>query len=517
MYTQCPKCDAIFQLSASQLKAANGDVRCGQCLSVFNALDHLSEELPQSKAAEPSADLAADVDPYRDASSDDAAVLNTEDAPEIGVATLGSEEAEHPGDDTLATPPAVETDIFNAVIAEAGTHEIPEEEIDLFEAFLESEELVVASEEEVETTLDAADADADAADNDIDRDHITPASTTPSLATADDDATPLGDVEMATADLEMAALLGSDDEFAEFDSYLSEADNASTGEEAATAHASDQATEAQPAEESPAEVNPALENFTPETEAIIIEEADLVAVNSAAYSDTPRSTDAPLDENDVTRETPSAEPEHVVDTEPQPTTATDAADAEAPQAPVIPSLILEDLQAAKAEQLRPSTAPWMVGSLVLMLTLVLQVVYHSRDELAKDPSLRPWLIQMCQWAHCSLRQPYDIKQIEIIGRDVRTHPTARKALIASTSIINNAPFVQPFPLLTVVFSDINGKQLARRRFTPREYLNNNVDLAAGMTPDTPVRIELELVDPGKAAVNYEFLPELDPRATRPLS
>jgi len=46
MFTQCPRCDAIFQLSASQLSAASGDVRCGQCLSVFNALNHLSEDLP---------------------------------------------------------------------------------------------------------------------------------------------------------------------------------------------------------------------------------------------------------------------------------------------------------------------------------------------------------------------------------------------------------------------------------------------------------------------------------------
>ena len=69
----------------------------------------------------------------------------------------------------------------------------------------------------------------------------------------------------------------------------------------------------------------------------------------------------------------------------------------------------------------------------------------------------------------------------------------------------------------MIFSDINGKKIAQRRFTPREYLHNSIDLAAGMTPDTPVRIELELVDPGKAAVNYEFQPELDPRNTRSLN
>jgi hypothetical protein len=198
------------------------------------------------------------------------------------------------------------------------------------------------------------------------------------------------------------------------------------------------------------------------------------------------------------------------------TEETDATPADKPQTINIPTLILDDLQAAKAEQLRPSSAPWLIGSLVLMLTLILQVVYHSRDELARDPSLRPWLIQMCEVVGCALGQPYNIKQIEIIGRDVRSHPTARKALVVSTTLINNASFVQPFPLLTMTFSDINGTKIAQRRFTPREYLHNDIDLAAGMTPDMPVRVDLELVDPGKAAVNYEFRAEVDPRRTRPL-
>ena len=51
MYTQCPHCQSIFQISAEQLKAAGGDVRCGQCLTVFNALSRLSEELPKPDIA----------------------------------------------------------------------------------------------------------------------------------------------------------------------------------------------------------------------------------------------------------------------------------------------------------------------------------------------------------------------------------------------------------------------------------------------------------------------------------
>ena len=44
MYTQCSHCDTVFQLTADTLRAAGGQVRCGRCGEVFNALARLAEE-----------------------------------------------------------------------------------------------------------------------------------------------------------------------------------------------------------------------------------------------------------------------------------------------------------------------------------------------------------------------------------------------------------------------------------------------------------------------------------------
>ena len=41
--TQCPKCESTFNTNAQVLEAASGQVRCGSCLSVFDALDNLVE------------------------------------------------------------------------------------------------------------------------------------------------------------------------------------------------------------------------------------------------------------------------------------------------------------------------------------------------------------------------------------------------------------------------------------------------------------------------------------------
>jgi predicted Zn finger-like uncharacterized protein len=44
VYTQCSRCETVFKLSAETLRAAGGQVRCGKCGEVFNALAHLAED-----------------------------------------------------------------------------------------------------------------------------------------------------------------------------------------------------------------------------------------------------------------------------------------------------------------------------------------------------------------------------------------------------------------------------------------------------------------------------------------
>lgn len=43
MITHCQECDTYFRVSVDQLKAANGQVKCGCCMTVFNAIDSLLE------------------------------------------------------------------------------------------------------------------------------------------------------------------------------------------------------------------------------------------------------------------------------------------------------------------------------------------------------------------------------------------------------------------------------------------------------------------------------------------
>jgi predicted Zn finger-like uncharacterized protein len=62
MYTQCSKCDTVFSLSAEILRTAGGQVRCGKCGEVFNALARLAEDSNAFAAGESPLELETRAD-----------------------------------------------------------------------------------------------------------------------------------------------------------------------------------------------------------------------------------------------------------------------------------------------------------------------------------------------------------------------------------------------------------------------------------------------------------------------
>ncbi|MBL8484091.1 MAG: DUF3426 domain-containing protein [Rhodocyclaceae bacterium] len=65
MLTRCPACATSFRITPAQLRARRGQVRCGQCRAIFDALDELADEEPAAPppAAPPPAALPEPVPP----------------------------------------------------------------------------------------------------------------------------------------------------------------------------------------------------------------------------------------------------------------------------------------------------------------------------------------------------------------------------------------------------------------------------------------------------------------------
>lgn len=154
-----------------------------------------------------------------------------------------------------------------------------------------------------------------------------------------------------------------------------------------------------------------------------------------------------------------------------------------------------------------STALWSIGTLLLVATLFLEYIWFNRDSFARIPDIRTEIVDLCDQIDCAdiaIRAP---DSIELVSRNVYSHPNHDQGLIVDITMKNNANFAQPYPVLKIVFSDIRGRIIAARNFMPEEYLSivqQNKDSLAVMLPDTSSNITLEVLDPGEQARTYEF-------------
>ena len=101
MQTRCPDCQTVFRVTPEQLKARAGKVRCGQCQSVFNALDSLLED---PTAALPPATAIPITAPSQ----------LTEPAAESEPAPTENHEAQKSPASGIETPPPVEPERLDA-------------------------------------------------------------------------------------------------------------------------------------------------------------------------------------------------------------------------------------------------------------------------------------------------------------------------------------------------------------------------------------------------------------------
>lgn len=110
--------------------------------------------------------------------------------------------------------------------------------------------------------------------------------------------------------------------------------------------------------------------------------------------------------------------------------------------------------------------------------------------------------QLCSLMNCDVIIPRDVPKINLLSRNIYSHPNTPKVLTISASIQNDAVFPQPYPLIEISFLDKNNKVLALRRFPPEEYLPNFTDKL--MPVGIPDELILNITDPGDEAIRFQF-------------
>lgn len=165
--------------------------------------------------------------------------------------------------------------------------------------------------------------------------------------------------------------------------------------------------------------------------------------------------------------------------------------------------VVSDLSLFQARRRGPPTVVWLLGVLLAAAVLVGQFAYFYRDELAQLPELRPTLAKFCALAHCELAAVAPQLVPELLRTQIAPHPRYANVLRIRASMVNRTDAPLPPPLMEVSLTDNDGRLLARRTFTPREYLGSRAAAMALLSPNVVVNALLDVTNPDGRAAGFE--------------
>ncbi len=148
--------------------------------------------------------------------------------------------------------------------------------------------------------------------------------------------------------------------------------------------------------------------------------------------------------------------------------------------------------------------------LLLMATLIAQHAVFRTEQWIANERLRPIIQGVCAELGCRLPLPRDPAYLRIVERHVGPLPGVPGALRVELVLQNTAPFAQPAPWLELSFFDALRRPVAGRRFRPREYLPEGLSADRPLAAGQAIRSRIDIVDPGRSALGFEFHFGYDP-------
>ena len=195
---------------------------------------------------------------------------------------------------------------------------------------------------------------------------------------------------------------------------------------------------------------------------------------------------------DAAAETPRAAPAIVA---PQPWISR----RETPESDLLPGTVLETTHPAASNRLA-----WTGGSLALAVLLLVQLVHHFRQDLARHPQIGAALRGLYGGLGLELSPNWDLGAFELKQWSNEQAAGTDGRMSVRASLRNRASFAQPHPVLRLELEDRYGEPVAVRDFEPGEYLKNPSQAARLIGPGGTSEAEILIVDPGPEAVGYRL-------------
>jgi len=157
----------------------------------------------------------------------------------------------------------------------------------------------------------------------------------------------------------------------------------------------------------------------------------------------------------------------------------------------------EFIRTAQHEPRRGFSIVFTGGTLILILLAAAQLsVLFRSDVLVQWPGARPILMQLCQVFGCKLEWPTQPDQLAVIGSELQSI-TGTDVLELTAVIRNRASFTQALPALEVTLSDTQNRAVARKVFSPADYLaasgepSTRIDEGLAAGADMTIRLIFE--------------------------
>ena len=524
MYTRCPTCSTCFRVTERHLAIANGKVRCGQCQLVFNAPEHAIDDLPINQITTPpvppvtppaKTEVKQPLAPKKDFKNNpilSSLRSNAEEKPEHKPSTTQEINNEIKED---VIEPATDTPVFDSnatMIANESTLDTNEfENIDLDspstiqdsnndedddDLFNDDFDLNSAIDELTDFTEEDGNEDISEENIEIETKQYIPDSNDGDIFNTDayesTNASSVTDI-MNEMEGQLSLNIPDPDKNDEYDANT-EFDFLKTETEAEVSLPKNNNVE----DKNCVDEFEFIDNNDEQNESIEEDNDDFSLDDEELFDQIDISDLQDEDDNeDIVLENPHLEDGNLEDAEEKLTNE---------NLDDIPFQLRNDIAGLQTHTKRywhPVLSFFLI--IILLILSFSQFAYFRAHDLVKlSPSTRPLLEAFCDTIACKYSGPRDIKQIQLLSRDVRLHPKEKKALLISAAMINNANFAQPYPDIHIRLSDISGNIIAERIFNAKTYMGKLSNPFLLMKSKTPVHINFEVVDPGKDAVNFEF-------------
>jgi predicted Zn finger-like uncharacterized protein len=484
--TQCPNCNTSFRVTDAQLEIANGAVRCGSCLNIFQAQEYWLDQQQNTAASQPSQ------------------------------STNSTTSFEHDFDDDIIIDEADELDSLDSIF-EDGDFDDDNYLDQLSDQLLGNEpDNTNADETEQEPSPEPEPTNNtnDEEDEPVEFDDI-----------LIDDDDPIIDDNLLIGDTKAQSIINIEDDLQELEHTETEEEN--DGE------FSSFFLELDEEESKPATVYKELDDIG--DEAVEEHESWAKQLLEEAESDDENTTEAhktehPASDQHIDNEFDNLEPDEAPQEQLDPELLDILNDSDDQLDEVQEEYILgdtplhagerigEDKQALLAniepEPVELATTDnknlWLkrmlfTGVIAALLLLAVQYLSFNFERLARDANYRPLLAKSCSIVGCKLPELYDVSLVRSSNLMVRSHAETPNALIVDAIITNHADFKQPFPVMELQFKSLSGEIVAGRHFQPEEYLAGELLGSQTMPIKQPIHIALEIIDPGESAVNYQMI------------